>query len=140
MSGKTAKSTKSPGEIKPARATKRAPAGRPEGLAARYPFEPEPGQIGPGPDQLREIGEIGRESDAQPQGLVLELMSLMNRLKDRRAAMGLSLADVSERSGLTRQMISKLENGRSANPTMGTVYRYAMALDAGVTFGIEEDA
>ena len=51
---------------------------------------------------------------------------------------GLTLADVSGRSGMTRQAISKLENGQVANPTLDTLYRYAMALDAGITLGFQE--
>lgn len=50
----------------------------------------------------------------------------------------MSLTDVSERSGLTRQAISRLENGWNNNPTLETLYRYALALDAGVTLGVEE--
>ena len=103
-----------------------------------YAFEPNPGEIGMGPDELEAIGEIGKAGDTPPQGMVFEMISLVNRLKARREAKGLSLTDVSERSGLTRQVISKLENGRTINPTVGTLYRYAMALDVGVTFGLEE--
>jgi transcriptional regulator with XRE-family HTH domain len=44
---------------------------------------------------------------------------------------------VSERSGLTCQAVSKLENGHNVNPTLEIHYRYAMALDAGVTLGFE---
>jgi DNA-binding XRE family transcriptional regulator len=110
----------------------------PEGWTPRYAFEPVPGEIGMGPDELEAIGEIGKAGDTPPQGMVFEMISLVNRLKARREAKGLSLTDVSERSGLTRQVISKLENGRTINPTVGTLYRYALALDAGVTLDLEE--
>jgi DNA-binding XRE family transcriptional regulator len=110
----------------------------PEGWKPCYPFEPLPGEMGMGPDELEAIGEIGKAGDTPPQGMVLEMISLVKRLKARREAKGLSLTDLSERSGLTRQVISKLENGRTINPTVGTLYRYALALDAGVTLGLEE--
>ena len=108
----------------------------PQGWTPRYPFEPRPGEVGMGPDELAALGEIG--GDGGPSGVHQEMAVLVARLKARREAMGLSLADVSGRSGLTRPVISKLENGRTINPTVGTLYRYALALDAGVTFGLEE--
>jgi DNA-binding XRE family transcriptional regulator len=101
-----------------------------------YAFEPNPGELGMGPDELEAIGEIS--GDPVPSGVFHELLVLMGKLRARREMMGLSLSDVSERSGLTRPVISKLENGHTFNPTIGTLYRYAMALDAGVTFGLEE--
>jgi transcriptional regulator with XRE-family HTH domain len=58
------------------------------------------------------------------------LIALTQTLKARRAELGLSLTHVSERSGLTRQVISKLEIGTSTNPTIETISRYATALDA----------
>jgi DNA-binding XRE family transcriptional regulator len=132
MSGKT-KATKgkakATGDVRPV---------APEGFTPRYAFEPVPGEMGMGPDELEAIGEIGKAGDTPPQGMVFEMISLVNRLKARRESKGLSLTDVSERSGLTRQVVSKLENGHTINPTVGTLYRYAMALDVGVTFGLEE--
>ena len=40
----------------------------------------------------------------------------------------MSLTDASERSGLTRAAISRLENGWNLNPTLETLFRYAEAL------------
>jgi DNA-binding Xre family transcriptional regulator len=104
---------------------------------ARYPFEPPFGEKGMGPDELEAIGEIKR-GGTQIQGAVLELLPLIARLKARRLSKGLSLTDVSKRSNMTRQAISKLENGQVINPTLGTLYRYGLALDAGITLGFEE--
>jgi DNA-binding XRE family transcriptional regulator len=108
----------------------------PEEWTPRYPFEPVPGEMGMGPDELEAIGEIS--GNMVPSGVLFEMLGLMAKLKARRESKGLSLTDISERSGLTRQVISKLENGRTINPTVGTLYRYAMALDVGVTFGLGE--
>jgi transcriptional regulator with XRE-family HTH domain len=99
------------------------------------PLDVGPGMLGPGPDELVASGDI---DEPVPQGMFLELLSLMATLKGRRQARGLSLTDVSGRSGLTRQAISRLENGWNNNPTLETLYRYALALDAGVTLGVEE--
>jgi DNA-binding XRE family transcriptional regulator len=103
----------------------------------RVPFEPEPGQIGPGLDELIAMGEVDADS-VTVQGADDALRGLMFTLKNRREVRGLSLTDVSEKSGLTRQAISKLENGINVNPTLETLFRYSMALDALVTLGLEE--
>jgi DNA-binding XRE family transcriptional regulator len=103
----------------------------------RVPFEPEPGQLGMNREQMIEAGWI-KEGEGTVTGALFALMDLMKTLKERRASLGLSLTDVSERSGLTRQAISKLENGHTINPTLETLFRYSMALDALVTLGVED--
>ncbi len=103
----------------------------------RVPFEPEPGQLGMNRDQMIEAGLL-EQDDGTVQGAYVALLGLMKLLKGRREAQGLSLTDVSERSGLTRQVISKLENGINLNPTLETLFRYSLALDALVTLGLEE--
>jgi transcriptional regulator with XRE-family HTH domain len=88
-------------------------------------------------DQLKEAGLL-EEGASTIQGAYFALLGLMKSLKARRKAMGLSLSDVSRRSNMTRQAISKLENGQVINPTLETLYRYGLALDAGITLGFEE--
>jgi transcriptional regulator with XRE-family HTH domain len=48
----------------------------------------------------------------------------------------MSLTDVSERSGMTRAAVSKLENGWNLNPTLETLVRYASSVDATLTVSI----
>jgi len=79
----------------------------------------------PGLDELIARGEV---DDPVPQALYLELMALVERLKRRREELGLSLTDLHERSGLPRAGISKLENGWNHNPTLDTLYRYALGM------------
>ena len=45
-----------------------------------------------------------------------------------REAKGLSLADLTERTGMDRSALSKLETGQRANPTVETLVRYAEAV------------
>ncbi len=99
------------------------------------PLDVEPGALGPGPDELVASGEI---DEPVPQGMMLELLNLTAMLKERRLARGLSQAEVSERSGLNRQAINRLENGWNTNPTLETLYRYALSVGALVTLGLEE--
>lgn len=103
----------------------------------RVPFEPEPGQLGMNLDQMIEAGLI-QESDVTTQAGYDSVLGLMKLLKDRRESLSLSLTDVSERSGLTRQVLSKLENGHTTNPTVATLARYAMALGSEVTLGLKD--
>jgi lambda repressor-like predicted transcriptional regulator len=53
-------------------------------------------------------------------------------LKAERERRGLSLADIETRSGLKRSALSRLENDPTANPTMLTLQRYALALGMSV--------
>jgi DNA-binding XRE family transcriptional regulator len=57
-----------------------------------------------------------------------ELQELVDQLKAAREAKGLSLADMTELTGMDRSALSKLESGQRANPTVETLVRYAEAV------------
>jgi predicted transcriptional regulator len=57
-----------------------------------------------------------------------QLEKLFTQLKAAREAKGLSLADVTELTGMDRSALSKLETGHRANPTVETLVRYAEAV------------
>lgn len=57
-----------------------------------------------------------------------QLQALLGQLKTAREAKGLSLADLTEITGMDRSALSKLENGQRANPTVETLMRYAEAV------------
>jgi DNA-binding XRE family transcriptional regulator len=57
-----------------------------------------------------------------------QLTPLLGQLRAAREALGLSLADMTDRTGMDRSAISKLENGERANPTVETLVRYAEAV------------
>lgn len=56
------------------------------------------------------------------------LEDLLRQLRAAREEMGLSLSDVSARTGMDRSALSKLETGRRPNPTLDTLARYAEAV------------
>jgi ribosome-binding protein aMBF1 (putative translation factor) len=89
--------------------------------AARERFQSER----PGPDDLEASGEY---HSPMRMGDYLEMMKLAAALKAERERAGLSLADLSAKTGLDRAAISRLENGVRGNPTIGTLGRYASAL------------
>jgi DNA-binding XRE family transcriptional regulator len=57
-----------------------------------------------------------------------QLNDLLAQLKAAREAKGLSLADLTELTGMDRSALSKLETGQRANPTVETLVRYAEAV------------
>src|SRR5262245_15051168 len=57
-----------------------------------------------------------------------ELQELLLQLKAAREAKGLSLADLTELTGMDRSALSKLETGQRATPTVETLVRHAGAV------------
>jgi DNA-binding XRE family transcriptional regulator len=53
---------------------------------------------------------------------------LFEQLKAAREEKGLSLADLTELTGMDRSALSKLETGQRPNPTLETLVRYAEAV------------
>ena len=57
-----------------------------------------------------------------------QLQLLVEQLKAAREAKGLSLADLTDLTGMDRSALSKLETGQRGNPTVETLVRYAEAV------------
>ena len=57
-----------------------------------------------------------------------EVQELIKQRKAAREAKGLSLADLTDLTGMDRSALSKLETGQRANPTVETLVRYAEAV------------
>ncbi len=55
-----------------------------------------------------------------------EIAEVAKLLKSERKSQGLSLADVEEKTGISRAALSRLENVADANPTVGTLQRIAL--------------
>lgn len=68
------------------------------------------------------------EQEFPPAAPDERLLELLATLRTERERQGLSLADVSERTGMDRGQISKLETGKVVNPTVGTLRALAHAL------------
>jgi transcriptional regulator with XRE-family HTH domain len=61
-------------------------------------------------------------------GAYVDFLRALATLKRERERQGLSLADVSERSGIDKAALSRLENDLQPNPTLNTLTRYAEAI------------
>lgn len=82
-------------------------------------------------DVEAERDEILQEGRAQKQAWLAmrrDVEATVSRLRAERERLGLSLADVEQRSGLRRSVLSRLENDPTGNPTLLTLQRYAAAL------------
>jgi DNA-binding XRE family transcriptional regulator len=89
----------------------------------------------PGPDELIDRGEI---DELVPQAQYIEIRALAVQLRALRESRGWSLTDLSERTGLTRPAISRLENGYNLNPTLETLFRYLEPFGVGLKFVLAE--
>lgn len=69
-----------------------------------------------------------------------ELASIFTSLKAEREKLGLSLAEMSERCGMAREVIYRLESQTTPNPTISTIQRYATALGLEVSFALKRIA
>lgn len=76
-------------------------------------------------DEIAQAGRIARKAWEAMRG---EVGRTVAELRAERERLGLSLADVEQRSGLRRSALSRLENDEHANPTWLTLERYAVAL------------
>jgi ribosome-binding protein aMBF1 (putative translation factor) len=76
------------------------------------------------PEIRRKVRAYKQEFDAAQAAL----HDALKLLKAERQRLGLSLAELSERTGIERPNLSRLENEAEANPTIATLTRYADAL------------
>ena len=65
-----------------------------------------------------------------------ELGHIVQLLKEERKAQGLSLADMQKKTGISRAALSRLENTKDANPTIGTLDRLANAVGKRLMVGL----
>jgi transcriptional regulator with XRE-family HTH domain len=68
------------------------------------------------------------------------LVRLGRALRAEREHQGLSLSEVSDRCGIEKGAVSRLENGVNANPTLETLRRYAQALGKDVAISLTDAA
>jgi len=76
------------------------------------------------------------QADLSPFPEVLRLF--VKRLKRERKRLGLSIDDIADKSGLSRNSICTLESGSQENPTFKTLCLYAMAVACRPTMGLRK--
>lgn len=100
------------------------------------------------PKETTKYKAIREQIDAELSDLVVrhhervtareQVQGLLGELKAAREARGLSLADLTELTGMDRSALSKLETGRRANPTIETLVRYAEAVGKHLAVTLED--
>src|SRR5947199_247561 len=80
------------------------------------------------------------ELSGQPMslGAYVNLRLIVQSLRQIREQSNLSLAEVSERSGMDKAMLSRLENGHVPNPGIETISRYLDALGRSLEWRVVE--
>lgn len=79
----------------------------------------------------------GRNRKKAWEAMRQDAQAAIANLKAERERRGLSLADIETSSGLKRSALSRLENDPTANPTMLTLQRYALALGMSVATKVQ---
>ena len=69
-----------------------------------------------------------------------ELREAVATLKATRESLGLSLADIRDRTGIEKGNLSRLENATDPNPTIGTLSRYADAVGKEIVIALVDKA
>jgi len=64
----------------------------------------------------------------QRRAAAVSLRETCRLLRNERQAQGLSLADISDRTGMSRTEVSRLETATNKNPTINSLQRIASAL------------
>jgi DNA-binding XRE family transcriptional regulator len=100
--------------MKPTMKPKRTAEQRDEEAAVRR-------QHSANPIRRRPAGAIDRQSFAA-------ILNLMVRFKAAREGQGLTLAEVAERMGIDAPALFRLETGKTLNPTLSTLHKWAEAL------------
>jgi XRE family transcriptional regulator, regulator of sulfur utilization len=89
----------------------------------------------PTPDQLLAEGD---HAAFVSLGELLQLHELAFRLKRERQRQRLTLAKLAEHTGIDQAALSRLENGKNANPTLDTLSRIAAALGKTITCSLQD--
>jgi ribosome-binding protein aMBF1 (putative translation factor) len=105
------------------RANTKTPQERARELALREKLQKEKPSLA----DLVVAGECDADA-VMTMGMYFDIQRALQALKKERERNGLSIADVAQRSGLDRAVVSRLENGKQDNPTVATLMRYAAAL------------
>ncbi len=125
-------------KVEALRARHRTPEARAEEAAVRERFRDRPG-----PADLLARGEIDHDDcermmmslkDGPPPG---SPGAAIRELREAREHLGLTLAELAERSGIDQPALSRLERGQVSNPTYETLNRYAAALGRRVRWVVE---
>ncbi len=89
------------------------------------------------PQEAAEYREVRRKvMEEIPPATIDVVQQALTQLRAERERQGLSLADVAQRTGMTRENICRLESEKR-NVTLRTLQRYARGLGCNLVIGLE---
>jgi ribosome-binding protein aMBF1 (putative translation factor) len=80
----------------------------------------------------------GGHDDFVRHGDLMMLHEMMAALKRERENQGLTMAQLSERTGIDQAALSRLETGKNVNPTLETMNRIAAALGKTIACSLKD--
>jgi len=89
-------------------------------------------------DEKAEITARAREIFAEVDAAQIELARTAELLRKEREAQNLSLADMQNRTGISRSALCRLENLTDSNPTVRTLEKLARALGKRLIVGLQD--
>jgi DNA-binding Xre family transcriptional regulator len=90
--------------------------------------------------EKEEITRKARQALAEQKACEAELFKAAYLLAAAREQRGISLSELAERTGITRQALSRIERGEHKNPTFSTLQRIADALGMEVIIQLRDVA
>ena len=87
-------------------------------------------------EEKDELVAMARKIFAEDMATSAELAHTAELLKTERESQGLSLANMQDRTGISRAALCRLENLVDANPTISTLTRIAEALGKQLVVGL----
>ncbi len=114
------------------RKANRTPAQQAKVRAARAHFQAAK------PSLAEVVAEAGEP--AVPLGEFLLVRRLVAGLREERERQGVTVAALAARAGIDKAALSRLETGKTRNPTVATVVRVAGALGKAVSFHLRDAA
>jgi DNA-binding XRE family transcriptional regulator len=86
----------------------------------------------------RKVREEFPPKKKTPKQTAVALQDVMSALKTARTEKGITLAQMTESTGIATPNLSNLENSSDANPTLQTLLRYAGALGKTIRVVLED--
>ncbi|MFV2068569.1 MAG: helix-turn-helix domain-containing protein [Pirellulales bacterium] len=90
--------------------------------------------------EREEITRKARQALAEQRACEAELLKVAYLLAAAREQCAISLSELAERTGITRQALSRIERGEHTNPTFSTLQRIASALGKKVIIQLRDVA
>jgi len=87
-----------------------------------------------------EIARMARQAFTEPKAFETELTKVAYSLAAASEQRGISLTELAELTGMTRQSLSRIERGENKNPTISTLQRITTALGKQVTIKLQDVA